>query len=212
MPLARLMGKSRRGELMAATAASDALDLPAPVPTPMRAVPALPMMVLTSAKSTLIRPGFMMISLMPTTPWRRMSSATKKASVTGVFSGTICRSLSLETTMRVSTAACNSSMALFACCMRFLPSKPKGLVTTPTVRQPQSLAISATMGAAPEPVPPPMPAVTNTRSAPVHTASISALDSCAAPFPTAGLPPAPRPRVTFLPMLSVLRAMDFVSA
>jgi hypothetical protein len=34
----------------------------------MSAVPASPMMVRTSAKSTLIRPGRMIISLMPTTP------------------------------------------------------------------------------------------------------------------------------------------------
>ena len=36
----------------------------------------------------------------------------------------------------------------------------------PTVRAPASLATSATIGAAPDPVPPPMPAVTNTRSLP----------------------------------------------
>ena len=49
---------------------------------------------------------------------------------------------------------------------RFLPSKPNGLVTTPTVSAPQSRAICAMTGAAPVPVPPPMPAVTNTMSAP----------------------------------------------
>lgn len=44
------------------------ITLPLPCPIPMSAVPALPMMVRTSAKSTLTSPGFMMISLMPTTP------------------------------------------------------------------------------------------------------------------------------------------------
>ena len=45
--------------------------------------------------------------------------------------------------------------------MRALPSKAKGLVTTPTTKMPISLAICATTGAAPVPVPPPIPAVTN---------------------------------------------------
>ena len=40
-------------------------------------------------------------------------------------------------------------------------------MTTPTVSAPSSRAISAITGAAPVPVPPPMPAVTNTMSAPV---------------------------------------------
>ncbi len=44
--------------------------------------------------------------------------------------------------------------------MRRWPSKWKGLVTTPTVRMPLLRAACATIGAAPVPVPPPMPAVT----------------------------------------------------
>ena len=46
------------------------------------------------------------------------------------------------------------------------PSKWKGLVTTPTVRMPISRAICAMTGAAPVPVPPPMPAVTKHICAP----------------------------------------------
>jgi len=42
----------------------------------------------------------------------------------------------------------------------------KGLVTTPTVRMPSERATSAITGAAPVPVPPPMPAVMNTMCAP----------------------------------------------
>ena len=38
---------------------------------------------------------------------------------------------------------------------RLRPSKPNGRVTTPTVNAPISLAILATTGAAPVPVPPP---------------------------------------------------------
>ena len=50
--------------------------------------------------------------------------------------------------------------------MRRRPSNGNGLVTTATVRMPISLASCATTGAAPVPVPPPMPAVMNTMSAP----------------------------------------------
>ena len=46
------------------------------------------------------------------------------------------------------------------------PRTSNGLVTTPTVSAPDSWAIWATIGAAPVPVPPPMPAVMNTMSAP----------------------------------------------
>ena len=56
-----------------------------------------------------------------------------------------------------------------ACDMRRRPSKPNGLVTTPTVKAPTSFATSATIGAAPDPVPPPIPAVTKTISAPATT-------------------------------------------
>ncbi len=47
-----------------------------------------------------------------------------------------------------------------ACRERWRPSKEKGVVTMPTVRIPMDLAIAATTGAAPLPVPPPMPAWT----------------------------------------------------
>jgi hypothetical protein len=43
--------------------------------------------------------------------------------------------------------------------MRLAPSNWKGFVTTPTVRTPSSRAACAMIGAAPVPVPPPMPAV-----------------------------------------------------
>ena len=53
-----------------------------------------------------------------------------------------------------------SVMPCSAMRMRCAPSKWKGLVTTPTVRMPCSRAARAMIGAAPVPVPPPMPAVT----------------------------------------------------
>ncbi len=55
---------------------------------------------------------------------------------------------------------------------RFLPSKVKGLVTTATVSAPISRATSATIGAAPVPVPPPIPAVMKTMSAPSSTSAM----------------------------------------
>ena len=75
-----------------------------------------------------------------------------------------------------------------------------GRVTTPTVNAPNSLAIPATIGAAPVPVPPPIPEVTNTMSAPSSASSILSLVSSAALRPTSGLAPAPRPLVNFSPI------------
>ena len=48
---------------------------------------------------------------------------------------------------------------------------------------------------APDPVPPPMPAVTKTMSVPWRICSSASFDSEAARAPTSGLPPAPRPLV-----------------
>ena len=55
------------------------------------------------------------------------------------------------------------------------------------------LAISATTGAPPVPVPPPLPAVMKTMSAPFSTSSISSRWSSAAWRPISGSEPAPRP-------------------
>mmetsp|Transcript_40565 Transcript_40565/g.53398 ORF Transcript_40565/g.53398 Transcript_40565/m.53398 type:complete len:214 (-) Transcript_40565:408-1049(-) len=203
MPWAWSIGKSRRGELIAAAAASSALCFPSPFPMPISAVPAPAMTDLTSAKSTLIKPGRTMISEMPTTPWRKMSSATLKAFSRGVFSGMICNNLSLDTTIKVSTTSLRFAIAPSACMDRRRPSKPKGLVTTPTVKAPSSRATSATIGAAPEPVPPPIPAVTKTRSDPRKASAMSSLLSTAAFLPISGIPPAPSPLVTSIPMFNV---------
>src|SRR5437762_270259 len=61
--------------------------------------------------------------------------------------------------------------------------------------------MSATTGAAPVPVPPPMPAVTNTMSAPSSAFAMSSRDSVAAWRPISGFAPAPRPRVSAAPVL-----------
>jgi hypothetical protein len=82
----------------------------------------------------------------------------------------------------------------------------KGMVMTPTTMAPLSFAISATTGAAPVPVPPPMPAVMKTMSVPVTSLSIMSALSIMASLPTSGMLPAPRPRVSFSPMRSFLSA------
>ena len=96
---------------------------------------------------------------------------------------------------------------------RWVPSKSNGRVTTPTVSAPISfLAISAITGAAPVPVPPPSPAVTNTMSAPFRASLISSRDSEAAASPTSGSAPAPRPLVDSWPMFSFTSASLIASA
>ena len=76
------------------------------------------------------------------------------------------------------------------------PSFSKGRVTTATVRIPRSRDILAMTGAAPVPVPPPMPAVMKSMSmgVPNTTAAIWSCASSAALRPAVELVPAPRPR------------------
>ena len=187
---------SSSGLVMAAWAASVARDRPEPTPMPSRAVPASAITERTSAKSTFTRPGLVMMSVMPFTPIRSTSSAARKASCRGAPAMASLRR-SLGITIRVSTCSASRAMPSSAWRCRLRPSKPKGLVTMPTVRAPHSLATSATIGAAPVPVPPPMPAAMNTRSAPSRDCSRSLRDSSAAFWPIIGFPPAPRPRVSF---------------
>ena len=99
----------------------------------------------------------------------------------------------------MSTNFCSSWMPASASRMRCVPSKWKGLVTTPTVRMPASRAARAMTGAAPVPVPPPMPAVMNTMLEPSSACMISSSASSAAMRPISGREPAPRPRVTPTP-------------
>ena len=68
------------------------------------------MIVRTSAKSRLIRPGIVMRSVMPWTPWRRTSSASRNASRMLVRRSTIASSFSFGITMSVSTCSRRRSM------------------------------------------------------------------------------------------------------
>ena len=96
-------------------------------------------------------------------------------------------------TMRVSTFSRRRWMPSSAWFERRRPSKANGRVTTPMVRAPRPLAVSAMTGAAPVPVPPPLPAVMKTMSAPFSTSSISSRCSSAAMRPTSGSLPGTEP-------------------
>ena len=96
--------------------------------------------------------------------------------------------------------------------MRCAPSKWKGLVTTPTVRMPCSRTARAITGAAPVPVPPPMPAVMNTMWLPESWSRISSSASSAAARPTSGRAPAPSPWVMVLPSWTLRSVSQAASA
>ena len=75
-------------------------------------------------------------------------------------------------------------------------------MTTPTVKMPRSRVDLAITGAAPVPVPPPMPAVMNTMWLFWMWSMISSLASAAASRPISGLDPAPRPWVAVTTQLN----------
>ncbi len=124
-----------------------------------------------------------------------------------VLLSTISRSLSFGITINVSTLSLILSIPFSAFTIRAFASKRKGFVTTPTVRIPISFASLATIGAAPVPVPPPIPQVTKTISAPFSAAAISSLLSSAAFSPISGLAPAPKPFVSFSPICKSFGAL-----
>ena len=138
---------------------------PRPMPVPMSADPPACMTVRTSAKSTFTRPVTLMSDEMPCVACSSTSSAFLSASWNGMPLPTTASSRSFGTTIIVSTFLRMSAMPCSAWRMRLRPSKRNGFVTMPTVSAPASRASSAMTGAAPVPVPPPMPHVMKTRSA-----------------------------------------------
>ena len=100
----------------------------------------------------------------------------------------------------VSTASRSDSSPISACLNRLRPSNLNGLVTTAMVSAPSSVARLAITGAAPVPVPPPRPVVTNTMSAPDSAWIRLSVSSSAAWRPTLGSAPAPRPLVSLPPI------------
>ena len=118
IPVAPSIADSSSGEEIASLAASPARLSPADVPTPISAEPASAMIARTSAKSRLIRPGTVIRSVMPWTPWRRMSSALRKASLIGSRRSTMLSSFSFGTMISVSTSLRSFSIPSRACCIR----------------------------------------------------------------------------------------------
>ncbi len=151
------------------------------------------MTVRTSAKSTLIRPGRTIRSAIPCTAPCSTSLAARNACTMVALRPSTVISFSLGMVISESQWVDSSSMPFSATCMRRRPSNGNGLVTTATVRMPISLASCATTGAAPVPVPPPMPAVMNTMSAPSSAAMICSRSSSAAWRPTSGWRRRPAP-------------------
>src|SRR5438874_9856624 len=191
---------SGSGGAIACCTASMARFSPRPIPVPMIAAPPFCITVRTSAKSTLTIPVTVMSEEMPCVACSSTSSAFFRASWNGMPLPTTASRRSLGTTTMVSTCLRISAMPISACRMRLRPSNRKGFVTIPMVRAPRSRAILEMIGASPVPVPPPMPQVTNTRSAFWRECSTSSRFSSMAWRPISGRAPAPNPRVSFLPI------------
>ena len=135
-----------------------------------------------------------------------------KASSSVVLGPSTVSSFWLGMVMRESTLRASSCMPCSATRARLPPSMLKGRVTTATVRMPSSRASCATTGAAPVPVPPPMPAVRKSMSQPSMSWMMRSRSSMAAWRPTSGLAPAPRPLVMPEPICSVVLTSECLSA
>ena len=190
---------SSSGLLIAFSAASIARLSPSASPVPIIALPISPMTERTSAKSRLIRPGMTIKSVIPRTPCCSTSSAISNASLNVVDGLAMRNRFWFGMTISVSTCFCSSAMPASAALLRREPSKLNGLVTTPTVRIPRSRAAFAMTGAAPVPVPPPMPAAMKHICAPSSAFSTCSIVSSAAARPISGREPAPRPCVILRP-------------
>ncbi len=135
-------------------------------------------------------------------------SITENACSSGRF-GTYAKSRLLSRTITVSAARLRVSRPSSALINR-ARSTINGDDTIPTTIAPCFFAISATIGADPVPVPPPIPAVMNTRSAPFKASSSVPRASSAARLPISGYPPAPRPLVIDPPIKIFLSALTML--
>ena len=186
---------SSSGLEIALSAASSARPSPSASPVPIIALPISCITERTSAKSRLMRPGITIRSVMPRTPCCSTSSASRNASLKVVLGLATKKRFWFGMTINVSTCRCSSSIPASAERIRREPSKMKGLVMTPTVRIFSSRAACAITGAAPVPVPPPIPAAMKHICAPANAVLTCSMVSSAAARPTSGRDPAPRPWV-----------------
>ena len=122
---------------------------PVAEPMPIIAAPIPDITVLTSAKSTLIMPGWTMNSVIPCTASSNTSLAALKAFIKDTLLPSTGNNFWLGIVIKESTYFSSSRMPCSATDCFFLPSKRKGLVTTATVRIPISRAICAITGMAP---------------------------------------------------------------
>ena len=147
-----------------------------------------------------ILPGLLINSEIPFAACLSTLSANLNDSLTVVLGSIISSKTSLGITNKVSQLFFNSFIPSKALFILTGPSNLKGLVIIPTVKEPFSLAILAISGAAPVPVPPPIPAAINTISADLIVFAMTSLFSSIAFFPVEGSAPAPRPFVSSLPI------------
>ena len=201
---AHAMESSSSGLSIAALAASTDRFSQDPYPIHMRALQAFSMTDFTSAKSTLIKPGWVMRSEIHWTHWFNTSSTMLNASSKGVFLSMIVRILSFGMVMRVSTLSFSFSNQSNPWKALLCHSKAKGFVTTQTTSAQRDFAISAMIGAAPVPVQPHIQQVMKTMSAQAKACLISSLDSSAAFFHISGFAPAQSHRVVALHMLILI--------
>ena len=200
------------GECRASSIAFVTRFSPSPNPVLMIATPPSFRMVFTSAKSRLTVPRMVIISAILLAAMERVSSALPKAFIK-VRSAYISRRRSLLITNRASTCWAIRSTPSSAWMIFFSPSKIKGMVTIPTVRISISFAMRAMTGAAPVPVPPPIPAVMNTILVPSFScALISSILSSAASRARSGRLPAPSPCVMLRPSCSFTGTGDSANA
>ena len=129
-----------------------------------------------------------------------MLSASLKDSVTVVSSEDISNNVSFGITRSVSQFFFISVIPSIALFFLIGPSNANGFVTIPTVKAPISFDILAIAGAAPVPVPPPIPAVINIISAFFNSSTIISLFSSTAFLPISEFAPAPKPLVSSLPI------------
>jgi hypothetical protein len=149
---------------------------------------------------------------MPCTAPCSTSLARLKASSSVVWPPSTCSSFWFGIVISESTCRDSSVMPISATLARLLPSIVNGRVTTATVRMPSSRATCATTGAAPVPVPPPMPAVMKSMSQPSISSMMRSRSSIAACRPTSGLAPAPSPFVMLQPICSEVFTCECLSA
>ena len=191
-PCAFLISTSNSGLFRALSTASIALSDESDSPIPISDTPPFAITALMSAKSRLTNPDDVTSSVIPLTAFVKISSATLNAVGSG-RSGARSSSLSFGITINVSTMPSIRSSPSVAFSIRFAPSTLNGNVTTPITKAPCFFAISAMTGAAPVPVPPPSPQVTNTKSEFSSFFLISCCCSRADSAPILGFEPAPSP-------------------